>query len=93
MRHQNPAGKTAKVTYPSDELQDAFYQVGMELEKAFTMAAQETQAAFKKVSDNMQQKIPRHNPAAKPHKEPLFAPTAEPKTLQAQSSATTAANA
>ena len=28
----------------------------MELEKAFTMAAKETHAAFKKVSDNMQQK-------------------------------------
>lgn len=42
--------------YPSDELRDAFYQVGLELEKAFTMAARETQSAFKKVSENMQQK-------------------------------------
>ncbi len=50
------AGKTAKVSYPSDELQDAFYHVGTELEKAFTIAAHETHAAFKKVSDNMQQK-------------------------------------
>ncbi len=50
------AGKTAKATYPSDELRDAFYQVGLELEKAFTMAAKETQAAFKKVNENIQQK-------------------------------------
>ncbi len=50
------AGKTAKATYPSDELRDAFYQVGMELEKAFTIAAKETQSAFKKVSEEMQQK-------------------------------------
>jgi hypothetical protein len=42
--------------YPSDELRDAFYQVGLELEKAFTLAAKETQAAFKKVSENVQQK-------------------------------------
>ena len=50
------AGKTAKAMYPSDELRDTFYQVGLELEKAFTIAAKETQAAFKKVSENMQQK-------------------------------------
>lgn len=49
-------GKTAKAMYPSDELRDAFYQVGVELEKAFTVAARETQSAFKKVSENMQQK-------------------------------------
>jgi ribosomal protein L40E len=49
-------GKTAKVRYPSDELRDAFYQVGLELEKAFTIAAKETQVAFKKVSENVQQK-------------------------------------
>ena len=48
------AGKTAKAMYPSDELRDAFYQVGMELEKAFNMAAKETQAAFKRVSEEMQ---------------------------------------
>jgi ribosomal protein L40E len=50
------AGKAAKATYPSDELRDAFYQVGLELEKAFNLAAKETQAAFKKVSENVQQK-------------------------------------
>jgi hypothetical protein len=55
------AGKTAKAMYPSDELRDAFYQVGMELEKAFTMAARETQSAFKKVSENMQQKTTSNN--------------------------------
>ena len=50
------AGKTAKAMYPSDELRDAFYQVGMELEKAFNMAAKETQAAFRRVSEEVQQK-------------------------------------
>jgi uncharacterized OB-fold protein len=49
-------GKTAKVTYPSDEIRDTFYQVGVELEKAFTMAAKETHAAFKKASQDFQQK-------------------------------------
>jgi predicted amidophosphoribosyltransferase len=49
-------GKAAKVMYPYDELRDAFYTVGVELEKAFDIAARQTQAAFKKVSENMQQK-------------------------------------
>jgi membrane protease subunit (stomatin/prohibitin family) len=57
---KTPKGNAANAAYPSDELRDAFYQVGIELEKAFTMAARETQAAFKKASKNMQQK-----PAAK----------------------------
>jgi uncharacterized membrane protein YvbJ len=50
------AGKSAKAAYPSDELQDVFYQVGTELEKAFTIAAHETHEAFKKVNQNFQQK-------------------------------------
>lgn len=50
------AGKTAKVAYPSDELKDVFYQVGTELEKAFTIAAKETHAALKRASENFQQK-------------------------------------
>jgi uncharacterized membrane protein YvbJ len=50
------SGKAAKATYPADELRDTFYQVGIELEKAFTMAAKETHAAFKKVSEEFQQK-------------------------------------
>ena len=49
-------GKAAKANYPSDEIRDALYQVGIELEKAFTIAAKETQAAFRKVSENIQQK-------------------------------------
>jgi len=49
-------GKAAKVTYPSDELRDAFYNVGIELERAFTIAARETHAAIKRASENMQQK-------------------------------------
>jgi ribosomal protein L40E len=53
---KTPAGKTAKVPYPSDEFQDAFYRVGTELERAFTIAAHETHAALKKASENIQQK-------------------------------------
>jgi membrane protease subunit (stomatin/prohibitin family) len=50
------AGKTAKATYPPDELRDIFYQVGAEMEKALTMAAHETHEAFKKVSQDFQQR-------------------------------------
>ncbi len=53
---KTPTGKTAKVAYPTDELQDAFYRVGTELERAFTIAAHETHAALKRASDNLQQK-------------------------------------
>ncbi len=49
-------GKAANANYPTDELKDAFYQVGLELERAFTMAAKETHAAFKRATENMQQK-------------------------------------
>ncbi len=51
-------GKAAKALYPADELRDAFYQVGIELEKAFNMAAHETNAAFQKAKENWQQKPP-----------------------------------
>jgi uncharacterized membrane protein YvbJ len=50
------AGKAAKAAYPPDELQDAFYQVGIELERAFTIAARETHQAILKARDNFQQK-------------------------------------
>jgi hypothetical protein len=53
---KTPLGKSAKVTYPTDELQDAFYRVGTELERAFTIAAHETHAALKKASENIQQR-------------------------------------
>jgi len=49
-------GKAAKVAYPSDELRDAFYKVGIELEKAFTIAAHETHSAFQRAGENMKQK-------------------------------------
>jgi len=54
------AGKAAKVNYPSDELQDAFYQVGIELERAFNMAARETHQAIKNARSNWQQ---NHKPS------------------------------
>jgi ribosomal protein L40E len=50
------AGKASNAAYPVDELRDAFYKVGIELERAFNIAARETQAAFKKASENMHQK-------------------------------------
>ena len=53
---KTPVGKTAKVAYPADEIQDAFYRVGIELERAFTIAAHETHSALKRASDNIQQK-------------------------------------
>jgi len=51
---KTPKGKAAKASYPADEIRDAFYQVGIELEKAFTIAAKETHSAFKKVSRDLQ---------------------------------------
>jgi ribosomal protein L40E len=53
---KTPKGKASNATYPSDELRDAFYHVGIELERAFTLAAHETHAAIKKANENMQQK-------------------------------------
>ena len=49
-------GKNAKASDPSGEIQDALYRVGIELERAFTIAAHETHVALKKAKDNMQQK-------------------------------------
>jgi uncharacterized membrane protein YvbJ len=51
-------GKAAKAAYPTDELRDAFYQVGIELEKAFNMAARETHQAIQKARSNWQQQKP-----------------------------------
>jgi len=53
---KTPKGKASNMAYPSDELRDAFYKVGIELERAFTIAAHETHQAIKKASENMQQK-------------------------------------
>ena len=49
-------GKASNAPYPSDELRDAFYKVGIELERAFSMAAHETHQAIKRANENMQQK-------------------------------------
>lgn len=51
---KTPKGKSANARYPSDQLTDAFYQVGVELERAFNMAARETHQAIKKARDNLQ---------------------------------------
>ena len=52
------AGKAAKAVYPADEIRDAFYQVGVELEKAFNIAARETHSAIQKARENWNQKPP-----------------------------------
>ena len=49
-------GNATKAVYPADELRDAFYQVGIELEKAFNIVARETHSAIQKARENLQQK-------------------------------------
>src|SRR5208283_314845 len=51
-------GRTANVVYPSDELRDAFYSVGIELERAFNIVARETHSAIQKAKENWNQKPP-----------------------------------
>ncbi|MGD6806884.1 MAG: zinc-ribbon domain-containing protein [Candidatus Bathyarchaeia archaeon] len=58
--NKTPAGKSAKVSYPSDEIEEAFYRVGAELEKAFTLAAHETHAALKRASEHIQRTTSSH---------------------------------
>ncbi|HUJ84774.1 MAG TPA: zinc-ribbon domain-containing protein [Candidatus Acidoferrales bacterium] len=56
-------GKTAHAVYPTDQLTDAFYTVGSELERAFNIAARETHAALKKAREDLRQK-PAPQPTA-----------------------------
>jgi ribosomal protein L40E len=49
-------GRAANVVYPSDELREAFYSVGTELEKTFNIAAREIQSAIQKAKESLQQK-------------------------------------
>jgi uncharacterized membrane protein YvbJ len=49
-------GKASKVTYPTDEFRDAFYNVGIELEKALKIAARETHSAIQRARQDLQQK-------------------------------------
>jgi uncharacterized membrane protein YvbJ len=53
-------GKEENVKTSSEELKDAFYKVGVELERALTIAAKETQAAFRRAREDMQQKSSRN---------------------------------
>jgi len=48
-------GKTENVAYPADELKESLERAGIELEKAFIIAARETKAALKKIKENMQE--------------------------------------
>jgi len=59
-------GRAAKVVYPSDELRDAFYSVGAELERAFNTAARETHSAIQKAKESWQQKPARQENVACP---------------------------
>jgi uncharacterized membrane protein YvbJ len=47
-------GKSAKVSYPSDEIEETFYRVGAELEKALKLAVHETHDALKRASEHIQ---------------------------------------
>jgi uncharacterized membrane protein YvbJ len=60
-------GKAAKAAYPTEELRDAFYHVGIELERAFTMAAKETHQAILRARDNLQQKTASPEPIVCPN--------------------------
>jgi ribosomal protein L40E len=59
-------GKAAKAAYPTDELRDAFYQVGIELERAFNIAARETNSAIQRARENMHGKPSQHQTIACP---------------------------
>jgi len=48
-------GRASKAAYPADELRDAFYSVGIELERAFNMAARETHSAIQRARKNFRQ--------------------------------------
>ncbi|MCW3995921.1 MAG: zinc-ribbon domain-containing protein [Candidatus Bathyarchaeota archaeon] len=48
---RTPKGREAKVSYPADELYNAFTRLGDELENAFTMAAHEVRAAINRAQD------------------------------------------
>jgi uncharacterized OB-fold protein len=53
---KTPKGRTSNAVYPADELRDVFYSVGIELEKAFNLAAREMHAAIQRARENFQQK-------------------------------------
>jgi len=59
-------GRAANVAYPSDELREAFYRVGTELDRAFKLAAHETQAAIQRATGGAQQKANQQGPVACP---------------------------
>ena len=53
---KTPKGKSANVLYPTERLTEAFYRVGLELEKAFKLAARETDAAIQRARENIKMK-------------------------------------
>ena len=59
-------GKAANAVYPTDQLTDAFYNVGVELEKAFNLAARETHAAIQKAREDFRQKPTQRQTVACP---------------------------
>jgi ribosomal protein L40E len=58
---KTPKGAEANANYPYDEMREAFAKVGVELERAFTIAGKEMQAAFQKVRENMTQKTTKQD--------------------------------
>jgi uncharacterized membrane protein YvbJ len=59
-------GRASKAAYPADEFREAFYNVGIELEKALRIAARETHAAIQTARSNFQQKSTQKEPIVCP---------------------------
>jgi len=74
-------GKTAKVPYPSDRLEETVYQLGVELENAFTLAAKETQPAIKKASESFQQKSASSQPQQATQEATVICPNCGAKNI------------
>ena len=60
---KTPRGTASKVSYPTGEIEDAFYRVGTELERAFKIAARETEEALKRARDNVKPKPAEPQPS------------------------------
>ncbi|MBE3116052.1 zinc-ribbon domain-containing protein [Candidatus Bathyarchaeota archaeon] len=53
---KTPKGAETNAKYPSDEMREAFTRMGIELERAFNIAAKEMHTAFQKARENINQK-------------------------------------
>jgi uncharacterized membrane protein YvbJ len=67
-----PKGLDENVQSPSDELRESFAKMGVELEKAFNIAAKEIHDAFQTARTNIQQSM---------YKEPIVCPNCGEKNM------------